>query len=76
MKHKIVISKKWKHPEISVEALVESLEISMSIDDFLSCLLEQIGSPTFIMTKEQLKQKVLGAKEEIVKEMKKASVNI
>lgn len=76
MKQKIIVSKNWNNPEILINVFIHELEIAMDIDSFLECIVEEIGNPTFIVTKEKLKQKLAEANKKIVEEMKKATVYI
>jgi hypothetical protein len=70
MNERVVVSRKWANPEIT--AFVTNIEVgaSMSLDDFLSALSEEVGNPTWFFSKAQLFAKLVQAKDHILKEMK------
>jgi hypothetical protein len=74
--NKVVVSRQWNHPQIT--AFLDAKEVGAEIDlnDFLTAMLEIIGKPTYIMTREQLKTKVFAAKQTILEELKKATVHV
>jgi hypothetical protein len=76
IKEAIVISRQWNNPKIHAYMTKKGVGSEMELDDFLTTLLEIVGSPTLTMTRKQLAAKVFAAKEQIVNEMKKATVHV
>lgn len=76
MKTVITVSRKWNNPTIAAFVDTHEVGATMYLDEFIDSLLEEIGSPTFIMTKAQLASKVKTAATTIVDEMKRATVNV
>jgi hypothetical protein len=74
--NKVIVSRQWQHPQINVFVDAKEVGAEIDLDDFLLAMLEIVGKPTYIMTREQLKKKVFAAKEEIVTELKKATVHV
>ena len=75
-KEKIVVSRRWNEPEI--ELFVSQVEVGarMGLQPFIDAVLEELGSPTMIMTRAQLAKKVDAAITSVVDEMKRQTVNI
>lgn len=69
-KRAIVVSRKWK--ELQIEAFMSNEEVGAKTDltQFMKAVADQMGSPTFVMTRAQLLQKLLDATELVVKELK------
>lgn len=69
-KRAIVVSRKWK--ELQIEAFMSNEEVGAKTDltQFMKAVADQMGSPTFVMTRAQLLQKLLDATEVVVKELK------
>ena len=76
IKEAVVISRQWNNPTIHAYMTVKDVGSEMELDEFLKTILEIVGSPTFTMTKNQLATKIFAAKDQIVVEMKKATVHV
>lgn len=74
--NKVIVSRHWHNPQINAFVTVQDVGAEMDLDDFLLAVLDILGKPTYIMTREQLKTKVMAAKEEVVTELKKATVHV
>jgi putative NADH-flavin reductase len=74
--NKVVVSRQWNHPQITAFLDVKEVGAQIDLDDFLLAMLDEIGKPTYIMTREQLKAKVMAAKDEILSEMKRATAHV
>jgi hypothetical protein len=73
MTHKVTIMRKWNSPLISIDLTAESIGISMSLDNFIEILTDEVaeplvrdvvqnaGNPAFVMTKAQLEKKLVDA---------------
>jgi hypothetical protein len=75
-KEKVVVSRAWKNPEIKVFASTKEVGAEMDIEVFLRTLVEEMGNPTLLVTKQQLLSKLLLAKDAVVNEMKKATIHV
>lgn len=89
MKHYVLISKRWHRPEIEItvksprdlgpaskDGLGGEMSIQMELDSFLESLSVEMKNPTFVFTKNQLKERMLEASKEVIKEMKAKSSEI
>lgn len=76
MKSTITVSRKWNNP--SIVSFVDANEIgsTMLLDEYLEAVLQIVGSPTFVLTRAQLAEKVKSASTQVVEEMKRATVNV
>lgn len=76
MKSTLTVCRKWNNPTIM--AFVDNTEIgaTMILDDYLNAVLQIVGSPTFVMTKAQLAEKVKAASDQVISEMKRATVHV
>jgi hypothetical protein len=74
--NKVVVSRQWHNPQINVFVDAKEVGSEIDLDDFILAMLEIVGKPTYIMTREQLKTKVFAAKQTIVEELKKATVHV
>lgn len=70
---KVVIARKWNSPHITATITNEEISLTMSLADFVFALAEEVGSPTFIITKKGLKEAILSAGAKVEAEMKDAS---
>lgn len=73
---KIVVSRKWSNPEINVFMEVSEIGASISLSDFLDSIVEEIGNPSTLMTKQALKAKLISASAVVVKELKDKTVHL
>ena len=73
---KIVVSRKWNNPEVT--AFMENNEVGakISLDDFINGVVEEVGNPTSLVTKQALKNRLIIASSEVIKEMKKQTVHL
>lgn len=76
MKEMVVVSRKWKNPEITAFVSQEQVGAKMDLQAFLGTLVEGIGNPTFYVTKAQLMAKMCDVSEQIIQEMKQSTRNV
>ena len=69
-KEKVVVSRKWKNPEITIFVSSEEIGARMSIDVYIDTLVQQVGSIPLMLTKDQLARKLKDAHVFVVEEMK------
>jgi hypothetical protein len=73
--NKVVVSRQWHKPIINVFIDAKEIGSEIELDDFLLAMLDVVGKPTYMFTREQLKKAVFAAKEQIIQELKKATVH-
>jgi len=56
--YNVVIARKWAKHTISITVNEEEIKLSMPLDDYFAAILEELGSPTFVLTKSQLADKL------------------
>jgi hypothetical protein len=66
----IVVSKKWKEPMIEVHISDSEIGACMDFDDLHAALLEELGNPLTILTKERLKARIDSALKNVLKELR------
>ena len=72
----ITISRRWNNPQISTTISREGIQMVMSIDDFEKALLEEIGSVTLILTREQFRDKLAKAIANVIQGIKEESIKV
>ena len=75
-RHKVVISRHWDNPQITVSVNKDKIEVFSDIDDFITALLEELGSPTLILTRNQLKQKLRLATVKVIEKTKLTTAQV
>ena len=72
----VTVSRKWNEPNIIVWVNNEGIGMGMKMDDYLVALSEEVGSPTFLLTKAQMLQKMREASPKVEAEMKDATLKV
>jgi hypothetical protein len=72
-KERVIISRKWKNPEITVYVDSESIGAHMDVESYIDTLVDQISNVSLIMSKEQLSRKLKDAHVLVVEEMKSST---
>jgi hypothetical protein len=75
-KAKIVVGRKWNNPEIYVKVTDNEIDMAVNSADFINALVEELGSPALIMTKEGLKARLRDAFTKVLSEIKTASIKV
>ena len=73
---KVIVSRKWKQPEVTTFVDVEQVGSSITLDDYLISLTEEIGNPTMIVSKAALLKRLQDASSVVVIELKKTTIHI
>lgn len=73
---KIVVCRKWAHPDIEAYIQSDSVGARMTLDDFVGALAAEVGEPLMILTKKQLLDKLRAATEKVSAEMKQATKHV
>jgi len=76
MKEQITILRKWNHPKIFMWVSNEEIGLKMDLEGFKEALKEELGSPTWIVRKKTLSEKIDQAFKDIISEMKKETKTI
>jgi hypothetical protein len=75
-KYKVVITRNWHQPEISMLVTDERIELWMDMDDFVRAVVAEVGNPTFMVTGKQLQARLAAAAETVLSGMKRETVKI
>ena len=70
----VIISKKFHNPEITYTVVHDGLSLELKLDDYLTALISEIGSPLWMLTPNSLEKKLLAASSKIVQDMKDQTV--
>lgn len=76
MREKVIVSRKWHQPEIRTFVSIDQVGSEISLDDFLQAMVEHMGNPTLLVTKNALQSKVQQASIAVLDEMRKATIHI
>ena len=67
----VTILRKWNNPKIEIQVSSDSIQVSMTLDDFVRALTDEVaedlvsmiakdsGNPTFLFTKAQLEKHMI-----------------
>jgi hypothetical protein len=69
----VVVSRLWHKPEIAIEVSGEGIALGMQFDDVIDALVEELGNPVTILTREQLRVRIKAAAGRVVEGIKAAS---
>ena len=72
----VTIIRKWNNPTIHVWASDEEIGMQMDLIDFVKALAAEVGSPTMVLTKKQLLDKMLAGMIAIELEVKSKTLEI
>jgi hypothetical protein len=70
---KLVISRYWHNPTISITVGTEGIELETSLEDVVKAVIAEIGSPLMITNTTQLEKKAIIALDTVVRKIKEAS---
>lgn len=70
---KVVISRHWDNPEITVYVDDEKIEVRMSIEDFCKAVVAEISHPALTMTRSGLEKNVLKVINTVLDKAKQAT---
>ena len=72
----VVISREWSKPEIKIQVNSNGIALAISLDDFVTALAAEVGSPTLLLTKAQLAAKMDFAKQVVLEKVKQESKQV
>ncbi len=75
-KDAVTISRHWHNPAIHTVVTVDGIKMSVSLDDFVAALTEELYGAGRWMTKSQLEQRVKAARSTIVERIKEESTKV
>lgn len=75
-RHVVLISRRWKSAEIRIDVMREGIQLGMPLAAFLDALVEEVGRPTLVLTKEQLRRRVHDAADAVCTEMKRNTARV
>lgn len=73
---KLVIRRQWNNPVIEVYISKDDIGLKMSLNDFLHALAEEVGNPTFLVTKAGLKKKLLDKADWVLTNVKQETARV
>jgi len=73
MNTKLVTSRKWHRPEIEAFVSQEEVGARMDIADFITAVIEHVGSPALLVSKAALRIKLEAAAEAVLKELRETT---
>lgn len=62
----VTITKLWHKPEITINVDIEGISLSIPLDDFVSALIQEIGSVATVLTQKTFSDRVEAAKERVI----------
>lgn len=68
------INKQFGKPEINIRITHQELNISASLDDFITAMVQKMESVTWVFTKAEFEKRMSAAKDAIIEDMKKETV--
>ena len=69
-KETVTITRFWHEPKIHHEITVEKIAIGITLEDYLLALAEEVGNPTLLLTKLQLKLALQKASRKVIEAVK------
>lgn len=73
---KLVISRYWDNPTITVCIDSEKIGVQMAVEDFLKAMASEISHPSTTMTRAQLEKNMLGVLETVLNKTKEATAQV
>jgi hypothetical protein len=73
---KVVISRYWNNPMITVVISDEKIEVQMPVEDFLKAVVAEIPHPSITMTRSQLESQILKVLPAVLNKAKEATAQV
>lgn len=70
----VTIKRKFGSPQIDINITNTELSITCELDDFISSMIENIESVTWVFTKAEFEKRMTSAKESVIENMKKETI--
>lgn len=72
----VTISRLWNNPHITTTINIEGIELEISLEDYLTALIKEIGSITFVVSNDKFSNKVRVASNKVLEGMKLESSKV
>lgn len=72
----VTISRMWNNPHIKTTISTDSIELEISLDDYLEALITEIGSITFTINNTKFKDKIKEASNRVINGVKLESAKV
>lgn len=73
-KHQLVISRHWNNPQISVTVNREKIEVIMSMEEFINCLITELNNEKIVLTtKGKMEKKLRDTAKQVVLKAQEAT---
>lgn len=72
----LTIMRKWNNPEIKLWIDNQEIGMQIKVDDFIDCLIGEVGSVTTILTRQGIKDRILTASRTVIEAVKRESIKI
>ena len=72
----VTVSRLWNNPEIKTTVSTEGIDLSISLDDFVTAVIQEMGSVAMTFTGNQLRTKVDTAVVKVIKGIKEESIKV
>lgn len=76
MKAVITISRYWDNPKIFTTISEDGINLQTDLDDFITALIQEIGSVTWVVTSPQFKKRVDKAVSTTLSKIKEESIKV
>jgi hypothetical protein len=73
---KVVISKYWHKPEITVYVDSQKIQVQIPIADFCKAMVAEIPHPSITMTRIQLEKQLMSVLDEVLNKVKKVTAEV
>lgn len=73
---KLVISRYWNNPVITVVIDSEKIEVQMRVEDFCKAIVAEIRHPSLIQSRAGLETKILGVLDTVLNKAKEATSQV
>lgn len=72
-KFRIVVSRYWNRPQITVTVNEEKIELYTTLESFREAILQEMGSPWKLFTRQRMRAKMEQAFFNVIEKIKEAS---
>jgi len=76
MKTVVTISRYWNSPAITTSISQEGISLQTDMADFLTALVKEMGSVTWVVTNTQFREKLDNAVRAVIEKIKEESIKV
>jgi len=73
---KVIISRHWDNPAITVSVKHEKIEVAISLNDFVSALAAEFGSPAMVFTNATFRKRLFDCVDAALIKVKQATNSV